>query len=1040
MLPTIIMTGSRHVRQNIIVVIGGLLLVALTVVASVSVFLVMQRELEDLLKRSLAASLGSRVYLFNSEISQSLIKSQIIATRPAAIAALAQLDNAPRTVASRSFLQTVAQSFLAYGFTGVSFYVLSDVEVARAGSFQPAPELEIPLHTPQPATLLWKGQFFLRMRVPVTDGHGRRVGWVVTELPLSFLTRSLIDLQPIGRTAAFAVCAPLGKEIECVASTQDKTGMRSGRVFTHISPAIDGSLLPITYAFAGRTGVILARNFRHHRVVAAYAPIGQLGLGTVLTLREREFNSPFTDLLKILGPLLASLLLVGILLLRAMVSPLVRKLVDSEQKMRSANTRLRESEMHTRALLESVGDAIIAIHEDGNISLFNPASERMFGYAGSEVIGKNVRLLMPEPERSQHDGYLRHYLETGTAAILNREREVVGVRKNGTEFPIELKVSELRSNTARLFIAAVRDITGRRRAEQELRIAATAFETGEGILISDRDARIIRINHAFAQLTGYSAAELIGETPAMLKSGRHDAEFYRSLWEILIRDGYWQGEVWNQRKNREIYPQWLTITAVTDANRQVTHYVAICSDITLRKKAEEEIHQLAFFDPLTKLPNRNLFWDRLRQTQVYNARYKFHAALLFIDLDNFKMLNDTKGHHIGDLLLIEVARRLQEGLRRSDTAARLGGDEFVAVLVDLNEDAQRAVTEAQAVGKKLLAALNQPYSLQGWEHFGSASIGISLFRGDEISREDLLKRADAAMYHAKSAGGNSLRFFDPVIQAALENRVALEADLRRALPQQQLKLFYQAQVSKDRDIVGAEVLVRWQHPEHGLILPVDFISLAEDTGLIVPLGQWVLQKACFQLKAWHADPRTRHLGLSVNISASQFRLPDFVNQVLDALAAADVEPGGLTLELTESLMLDNTTENIDKMRALRLAGVRLSLDDFGTGQSSLTRLWRLPVDEIKIDQSFVRDIATGTDSNDAVAAIIQAIITMAESLGLDIIAEGVETEQQYDFLKSSGCHLFQGYLFGKPVPIDELQYPAHAEPRFKPDGIPESAP
>ncbi|MHB8455627.1 MAG: EAL domain-containing protein [Acidiferrobacterales bacterium] len=862
----------------------------------------------------------------------------------------------------------------------------------------------------------------------------------MTELPLSVLTQALVDHQPIGSTAILAVCAPQGTEIKCVAGMQDKTGRRFGQVFTQIPRTIDGSALPITYALAGKTGVILARNIRRRRMVAAYAPVGQLGLGTVLMVSPRELNSPVTDLLKILGPLLAILVLVGIVLLRGMVSPLVRKLLDSEQEMQSANARLHESEMHTRALLDSVGDGIIAIHEDGKISLFNPAAERMFGYSGSEVIGKNVRLLMPEPERSQHDSYLRHYLQTGKTTILNREREVVGTRKNGTEFPIGLKVNELRSNTGRLFIAAARDITERRLAEQERHIAATAFETGEGILITDSDGRIIRINQAFSKLTGYSAEELIGSTPAILHSGRQDAEFYQSLWEILIRDGYWQGEVWNRRKNGEVFPQSLTITAVTDDKRQVTHYVGVCSDITLRKKAEEEIHQLAFFDPLTKLPNRNLFWDRLRQTQAYNARYKFYAALLFIDLDNFKTLNDTKGHHIGDLLLIEVARRLQEGLRRSDTVARLGGDEFVAVLVDLNEDAQQAVTEAHGIGQKLLAALNQPYSLQESEHYGSASIGVSLFRGDEISKEELLKRADTAMYHAKSDGGNRLRFFDPAIQAALESRVALEADLRRALPLQQLKLYYQAQVSKDRDIVGAEVLVRWQHPERGLILPADFISLAEDTGLIVPLGHWVLQKACAQLKAWQANARTRQLGLSVNISASQFRPPDFVDQVLDALATADVDPGSLTLELTESLMLDNTTENIDKMRALRLAGVRLSLDDFGTGQSSLTRLWRLPVDEIKIDQSFVREISIDTASNDAVAAIIQAIIAMAESLGLDIIAEGVETEKQYDFLKNSGCHLFQGYLFGKPVPIDDLQRPAHANSRLKPNGMPESAP
>jgi diguanylate cyclase (GGDEF)-like protein/PAS domain S-box-containing protein len=562
-----------------------------------------------------------------------------------------------------------------------------------------------------------------------------------------------------------------------------------------------------------------------------------------------------------------------------------------------------------------------------------------------------------------------------------------------------------------------RDITERKQVEQELRIAATAFEVQESIIITDAHKVILRVNQSFTRLTGYSAEEAIGQTPALIKSGMQDDEFYQKMWEALNRDHSWQGEIWNRRKNGEVYPDWLTITAVTNAKGEVTNYVSSYADLSQYKKDEATIHSLAFYDPLTSLPNRRLLLDRLQHAFAASSRHQNHGALLFIDLDNFKALNDTKGHNIGDLLLVEVASRLHACVREADTVARLGGDEFVVLLENLSEDPLQAAAQTDAVCDQILTAFRQTYSLSGHEYHGSASIGISLFRNQEATVNEILKRADTAMYQAKSAGRNTLRFFDPDMQAVLEARTELESDLRCALEGNQFRLYYQAQVDHTGHILGAEALIRWQHPQRGLVSPFDFIPLAEEMGLILHIGQWVLETACTQLKIWEADPLTRNLQLAVNVSARQFHQPDFVEQVRQTLRIHAFNPGLLKLELTESLVLDNIDDAIVKMQALREVGVRFSMDDFGTGYSSLSYLTQLPLDQLKIDQSFVRNI--GVKHSDAV--IVQTIIGMANNLGMEVIAEGVETENQRAFLEQHGCTLCQGYLFGRPVPIEAFE-------------------
>ena len=566
-------------------------------------------------------------------------------------------------------------------------------------------------------------------------------------------------------------------------------------------------------------------------------------------------------------------------------------------------------------------------------------------------------------------------------------------------------------------VAIIQDISERRQADANLRIAATAFEAQEGILITDANGMILRVNNAFTSITGYTAAEVIGRNPKLLSSGRHNAAFYNVMWNSIRNNGKWEGEILNRRKNGEIYPEFIGITAVKDSSGFVTNYVSTFTDITLSNNAAEEIRNFAFYDPLTSLPNRRLLMDRLHQALAFSARSGLRGALLFIDLDNFKKINDTLGHIIGDSLLQQIAQRLASCMRKGDTVARLGGDEFVVVLGELSEQAIEAAKQTKDISEKILAMLNQPYQLGTHEYHSSSSIGAVIFNDNTQSEEELMKRADIAMYQAKQAGRNTLMFFDPKMQDIINARAALEIELRKALENHELQLYYQIQVNSSHCPLGAEALIRWLHPERGLISPAQFIPLAEETGLILPVGHWVLETACIQLKAWEQDEYTRNLALAVNVSPKQFRQTGFVEQVQSLVQRHAINPKLLKLELTEGMLLDNIEDTIATMNALRDVDVRFSLDDFGTGYSSLQYLKQLPLDQIKIDQSFVHDIAT----NGSDAAIVLTIVAMAHSLNMDVIAEGVETEEQRQLLINMGCTDFQGYLFGKPVPIGQFE-------------------
>jgi diguanylate cyclase (GGDEF)-like protein/PAS domain S-box-containing protein len=554
-----------------------------------------------------------------------------------------------------------------------------------------------------------------------------------------------------------------------------------------------------------------------------------------------------------------------------------------------------------------------------------------------------------------------------------------------------------------------------------LRISAVAFETNDAIMITDADANIIRVNQAFLDITGYSADEVIGKNPRMMSSGKQDKSFYAEMWRQLIQIGFWSGEIIDKRKNGELYPKLAKITAVKNEQQQVTHYVAVYTDLSERKRSEAEIRNLAFYDALTKLPNRHLFFDRFSAALTSASRLNGIGAILLIDLDRFKILNDTVGHDCGDLLLIEVATRLNACVREMDTVARLGADEFIVLVENVSDNQDDASRKIGLVAEKIRESLASPYYCNGHQILSSPSIGVSLYGGSDKSVDLLVQHAEMAMYQAKGAGRNTIRFFDPVMQNKVVSHSALENDLRHAIAQQQLHLYYQLQVDKYHRPIGAEALLRWIHPIRGLVLPGTFIPIAEESALILDVGHWVLDSACRQLALWAKNDQTRGLTLAVNVSAKQFAIPDFVANIADVLKKHQVAPSRLKLELTESVMLENLAATVEKMHSLKALGVSLAMDDFGIGYSSLSYLKQLPLDQLKIDQSFVQGITK--DGSDAM--LVQTIIDLATNFNLNVIAEGVETESQLTFLKHHECMSFQGFLFGMALPLNEFERSFH---------------
>lgn len=677
-----------------------------------------------------------------------------------------------------------------------------------------------------------------------------------------------------------------------------------------------------------------------------------------------------------------------------------------------------ETELLSRQILDNALDGVINLDQDGKVIYWNFEAERIFGYSSEQAHSRDIiELLLPHHQHLMMRELMGDLLNAGVGIDSHRRFEINAVQANGSKIPVEILVTVLKRYGEYFFNGYIRDLTEHKKTIEELRISAATFNSQNAIIVTDADHKILRVNKRFIDITGYALLDVIGHVPSMLSSSAQDDVFYAEMWCTLESSDSWEGEIWDKHKSGKLFPILLSITIIRDAKNRPRNYVFSFSDITTEKRDADAIHKLAYFDSLTRLPNRRALTDRVSELLVsYDSDAK-RFALLFIDLDNFKDINDTLGHQLGDSILVQAAQRLSYCLRSNDTVARIGGDEFVVVLQNLDPDLEIATVEVEAVAKKILATMSNSYRLDERDIHSSASIGIALASHCQIPIEELFKQADIALFQAKKLGRNKMCFFETALEETVTLKARVANALHSAIKEQQFELHYQLQVDSQRKPIGAEALIRWTHPELGQVPPSDFIPQAEASDLILSIGQWVLDTACAQLKQWHTNRRTCWLSIAINISPRQFHQADFVETVLTAIAKADISPNSLKLELTETLILDNVSATIEKMNELKQAGVEFALDDFGTGYSSLSYLTQLPLSQLKIDQSFVHNI--GIKESDDI--IVQTIIGMANSLGIKMIAEGVESEAQHKFLENLGCPLFQGYLFGKPTPIAEFE-------------------
>ena len=697
---------------------------------------------------------------------------------------------------------------------------------------------------------------------------------------------------------------------------------------------------------------------------------------------------------------------------RGQVKSLQGMLQDISERKQAQQETLHLA-MRLTTTLATITEAFVTLDRQCCFTHLNQESEQLLRHTSAELLGKEIWSVLVNDKNQRLRQELQRSIATG------RQTEFEDFYPGLGKW-LEVRACPFAEGLAVYF----RDVSKRRKSQEQLMLLETCVaRLNDIVLIAEaQPARkkvpyIVFVNHAFEEHTGYSRHEVLGQTPRkLLGPGAAQDEFER-MARMLARKRQARSELLIYRKNGSAFWLELEIVQVADTEDDLAHWVAVGRDITQRKVAADAIHQLAFYDPLTSLPNRLMLLNRLEQVMSQSVALRRNGALMFIDVDKLKVLNDTLGHHKGDMLLQQVAERLAGCVEVTDTVARLGGDEFVVLLEDLGDDAQAATDRTRKLADKVLEALREPFDLGGHQHYTTSSIGVTSLNGPHDSVSEVLKQADLAMYQAKTTGRNSLCFFDPEMQAAVNANAAVSSELHAGLRKQEFVLHYQPQVDRQGCVTGVEALLRWQHPRRGQVMPTDFIPMAEESGLILPLGQWALATACDQLAAWAQWPQAAGLSIAVNVSVRQFRHPDFVDQVMAEIRRSGIKPERLKLELTETLLADGMEITLARMGTLKALGVTLALDDFGMGYSSLSALKRLPLDQLKIDKSFVAEILTDR----ADAAISRTIITLAHSLNLEVVAEGVENQAQLDFLIAQGCDQFQGFLFSPPLAIGEME-------------------
>lgn len=696
----------------------------------------------------------------------------------------------------------------------------------------------------------------------------------------------------------------------------------------------------------------------------------------------------------------------------AVIKQLQNELALTDQGLLALAMELDIAKEKYRNILEHAREAIFTFDDQFKIESFNKAALQLFGFEEKDLLGMSLNQIIPGFDllfqnslKSGQDDM--DYYKTST----DNEHNLYGQTINQHIFPVEMTLGSPFYTEKKTWMVIVRDITERKNTEYSLKLLAKVFEdSNEAILITDHQSNIIDVNQAFSNITGFDRQDVIGQNLIQIQADQHSVDFYKSIWELLTISGKWNGEVWDKKKNGQVYPKWLSISSVLDANKQISHFICIFTDISQQKESERKLLQLAHFDQLTGLPNRSLFLEKLHWNIELATRKPQQIALLFLDLDRFKIINDTLGHHAGDQVLIDVANRLKESTRKTDMICRLAGDEFTIVLTEIKD-----IHDIENLVKKIISTFTKPIIIGEREIYVTCSLGISIYPDDGENIDLLLNNADTAMYHAKKLGKNTFAFYSKTMNEHIQDELELGANLRKSLVNNAFMLYYQPQLDLNTNqIIGFEALIRWKHPKGGFISPSLFIPFAEQSDLILHIGNWVLRTACNQFVEWF-QAGFSPIKISVNYSGVQLKQSNQIENVTKILAETGMNPNYLCLELTESVAMENAENTINALHAFKKMGISISIDDFGTGYSSLSYLKRFPIDVLKIDRSFIKDFINNQDDREIVATII----AIAHQLKLLVIAEGVESLDQLEFLKTKACDQIQGYYFCYPVPAKE---------------------